>query len=656
LCGIAGIYDHNLDRASQDSLIKGMISALQHRGPDGWGTYITPGCVLGHTRLSIIDIEGGNQPFMSERYVIAYNGEVYNYIELRDDLWKEGVKFHTRSDTEVVLRAFEYYGTSCFSKFNGQFALIIWDRREKRIIIARDRYGVRPLYILEHGGSYYFSSEVKAFDYIPGYTRSIDRKNMLNHALLWNTLGSGTVFNDIRSLPGGTYEIYSDGGGVERHRYYEVGESAGTVSPDYESAREEFVSLLNDAVRLRLRSDVPVGTYLSGGIDSSVITYLTKQNKNEKFKSFSVGFDDKEYDESVFQLEMADKLNSDHYMVGVDYTDIDDNYREASYHFERPVFRTAPVPLFLLSRLVREKGITVVLTGEAADEILYGYDAFKELILLDSWKKNPESEDHVKMIRQLYPHLQHYADPRKFGFIKMYYEEFLDSYDNELVGLNIRIRNNAILANVFNKDWNISFSQDELIEEVKTILPDNFDSWTILQKNQFLEMKTLLSGYLLSSQGDRMSMAHGVEGRYPFLDHRLIEKLFYYNDSYKLNGFSQKYILRESFRGIIPDSILDRPKKPYTAPDLQSFFRDGRWSESADYFLSHDRISDYGIFNPRFVERFMGKFEKGLPGEIGYRDNMIISFIISAQMIEYWIKNPKKHVLHETLQNVKIFD
>lgn len=656
MCGIAGIYNNKLDRHSQTRLIKDMTAALQHRGPDGWGIYVTPGFALGHARLSIIDLEGGSQPFITDRYVIVYNGEVYNHIELRDELVTKGASFISRSDTEVVLRAFEIYGTNSFSKLNGQFAFIIWDRLEKKIIIARDRYGVRPLYILEHNGSFYFTSEMKAFDAIPDYKRSIDKKNMLNHALLWNTLGETTIFEHIRSLPGGTYEVYEGGRMIEHSRYYEIGESTGLISPNYNDAKEEFISLLDDAVRLRLRSDVPVGTYLSGGIDSSVITYLTKLNKNEKFKTFSVAFEDREFDESRFQNEMVSMLNSEHHMVGIDYAAIDENYCEASYHFERPVFRTAPIPLFLLSRAVRENGIVVVLTGEAADEILYGYDAYKELILLDTWRKNPESSEHQTMIKQLYPHLQYYADPKKFGFIKMYYEEFLDSFDNELVGLNIRIRNNAILANIFNKDWDISFDHDALLEEVKKILPENFYSWTLLQKNQFLEMKTLLSGYLLSSQGDRMSMAHGVEGRYPFLDHRLVEKLFYFNDSFKLNGFSQKYLMRDAFRGILPDSILDRPKKPYTAPDLQSFFRDGSWSESSNYFLSPERIKDYGIFDPRYVERFMRKFEKGLPQEIGYRDNMIISFILSAQMIEYWVRNPKKNALPESLKTVEFYD
>ncbi len=656
MCGITGILDRKISRDDQRGLIMDMTATLQHRGPDGWGIFLAPGCALGHTRLSIIDLAAGHQPLDTGRHVISYNGELYNHVEIRDELRGKGVVFNTRSDTEVVLRAYEFYGTECFSMFNGQFAILIWDRHERKLIIARDRYGVRPLYILKQSDAFYFSSEMKAFDAIKGYHRTIDKNNLLTHALTWNTLGDTTIFENIRSLPGGTFEIYNSDDTVFNGQYYELGESEQERTTDFKTAREEFTSLLDDAVNIRLKSDVEVGTYLSGGIDSSVITHLTRQHNNGKFKTFSVGFTDSEFDESKFQNEMAVKLNSDHLMLNIDSALIDKTFLEASYHFERPVFRTAPVPLFLLSEAVQKKNIKVVLTGEAADEILYGYDTYKELMMLQLWRREPDSEEPSQMIRQLYPHLQHFADPKKLGFMKMYYEDFLDDFDNELVGLNIRIKNNVIMANVFNKDWGVSFDKGALIEEVKKVLPSNFNEWSLLQRNQYLEMKTLLSGYLLSSQGDRMSMAHGVEGRYPFLDHRLIEKLFYYDDSFKLSGFSHKHILRDAFRGVIPESIIDRPKKPYTAPDLQSFHRDGAWSESASYFLSPERIAEYGIFDPSFVKRFTRKFENGLPDGIGYRDNMVISFILSAQMIQYWILNPKKHYLLEDLKTVEIID
>jgi asparagine synthase (glutamine-hydrolysing) len=224
------------------------------------------------------------------------------------------------------------------------------------------------------------------------------------------------------------------------------------------------------------------------------------------------------------------------------------------------------------------------------------------------------------------------------------------------VGLNIRVHNNCILSNFFNKDCNIELGNGELLENVKSILPGNFDSWSLLQKNQFLEMKTLLSGYLLSSQGDRMSMAHSVEGRYPFLDHRLVEKIFYYPDVFKLNGFSQKHILRKAFRRFIPASIIDRPKMPYQAPDLKSFFKGGSLSETASHFLSRNMIKKYGVFDEKYVDKFIRKFQKGVPDQIGYRDNMLATFLLSSQIASYWMKNPVAHRLEDRLKVVEIID
>jgi len=238
----------------------------------------------------------------------------------------------------------------------------------------------------------------------------------------------------------------------------------------------------------------------------------------------------------------------------------------------------------------------------------------------------------------------------------MYYEGFLNDYNNELAGLNIRVHNNKALANYFNKDFNISYNKEKLIEKINSILPDNFHKWTLLQKNQFLEIKTLLSGYLLSSQGDRMSMAHSVEGRYPFLDHRLIETLFYYPDKFKLNGFKQKYMLRKAYKSVIPNSIRNRPKRPYMAPDLISFFSNGNLTEQAAYFLSSKMIKDYGIFDNKIVSRLIDKFERKMPDEIGYRDNMLFTFILSCQMADYWTRNPKNTRFDNKLKTTEITD
>jgi asparagine synthase (glutamine-hydrolysing) len=575
---------------------------------------------------------------------------------LREELQQEGAVFKTRSDTEVVIKAYERWGVDAFPRFNGQFAILLWDRINKRLVVARDRYGVRPLFVTRWQDAWYFASEMKAFDALPEFRREYDIQHLFEHGLLWNTLGSDTVYKGIRTVEAGTVEIYAGSAAPAVHRYYSLGCTPQGRPAPFHEAQEELCDMLRDAVRLRLRCDVPVGVYLSGGIDSSVIALLTSQIMGERFKSFSVTFGDPDFDESRYQNEMVAAIRSEHHSVGIDYDAISDHFVETIYHAERPLFRTAPVPLFMLSQLVRANDIKVVLTGEASDEILFGYDSYKELKLLEFWARSPRSSWRPLLIKRLYPHLRHYADERGFGLMKLYYEDFLGTFSNPLAGLNIRIQNNTVLAAAFNKELGVQFKKDALIDRVAATFPAGHGDWTMLQRNQFLEMTTLLSGYLLSSQGDRMSLGHGVEGRFPFLDHRVVEKVFSWPDSYKLNGFSQKHILRHAFRGLLPASIIDRPKLPYQAPDLRAFIRNGRPVPLVEQYLSPEMIREYGVFDERFVARFLRKFSERPPDQVGYRDNMTLVFMLSAQLAQYWARNPRKTIMDEKLRTVDIIE
>lgn len=656
MCGIIGIYGLNKDKYSRLSQVKQMTSSLAHRGPDGWGYYISSQIGFGQTRLSIVDLSTGDQPMKSGKYVIVFNGEIYNYIELKNELRKSGITFQTTSDTEVLLKAFEHWGTKCFSLLNGQFAVLIWNTEEEILTIARDRFGIRPLYLIEFQKNIFFSSELKAFDQIEGYQREYDFKRLYEHALFWNTYGDHTVYKNIKSLPGGTFAIFSRGKIIQQNKFYEIGSECRINGNSLSQVTDDFKELMDDSVKLRLRSDVPVGAYLSGGIDSSVILHLIRNHNKKHFKTFSVTFSDQEYDESEYQMDMVRSIDSDHYPINITYKKVDEAFPDAVYHFERPVFRTAPVPLFLLSEEVRKTDIKVVLTGEGADEILWGYDSFKEMKLLQFWSRFPDSSIRPQLIKKLYPHLNHYSDSRQFGMMKMFYEGFFGSLNNELASLNIRMQNNQIMQNYFHPDRRIKLEKETIIEEIRTWLPRNYNDFTLLQKSQYLEMKTLLAGYLLSSQGDRMSLAHGIEGRYPFLDHRVVDFLFSINERFKLNGFDQKYLLKKAYYNDIPSSIVNRPKRPYMSPDLRSFIIDDKLTKNASFFLDQQLIRDYGIFNYKWVDRFLSKFQNGIPRNIGYRDNMIITFILSAQIAQYWAKNPRKFNLPDKLLTVAIND
>ena len=562
MCGIVGILKPGAPEEIKNK-IEQLVPYIDHRGPDDWGSFASRGIGLGHSRLSIIDFSHGQQPMNSEKSCIAFNGEVYNYIELRKELAAEGAVFNTESDTEVVQRAIEWWGESAYAKFNGQFAVLFWDKRTKTLTAVCDRYGIRPLYYFHYEGGWYFSSEMKVFDHINGRTRYWAPQNLFEHGLFWNTFSGDTVFKDVYSLEGGHFMKFSENEVSASVPYYILGEhySGKETGLSEEDLTEALKEKLEESVRLRLRSDVPVGCYLSGGIDSSVTSLLAKRVNKKQFKSFSITFSDKIFDESEYQHMMVKSLDSDHYSVNIDGKTVADNFYNAAKHFERPVFRTAPVPLYLLSEKVRRENIKVVLTGEAADEVLFGYDTNKELKLLSLWKNGLNENEILNTVMQLNPHLDYYKDKEQLGFLKMYYESFVGRSDTPLAGLVMRVNNNQVLSNMFNKDWGLSFELEKISDQLDNLTPEHVKDWDIFRRNQYLEMKTLLPGYLLSAQGDRMAMAHGIEGRFPFLDHNLIEWLLTVPTDMKIKGFSTKNILKETFKNDIPEPIVNRPKR-----------------------------------------------------------------------------------------------
>ena len=656
MCGIAGILGSDLSVAERREQLAFMLGSIAHRGPDAWGTYVNSCVALGHVRLSVIDVTDGHQPLVHGRVTgrvtgreagqgaahdagqdaLSYNGEVFNHVELRRQLEGFGERFHTRSDTEVLLRALQHWGLDALPRLNGQFAFLYWDAAQRRLVAARDRYGILPLYYTSHEGRIYFASELKAFDAVPGFRRRLEPGHVLEHGLLWNTLEDRTVYAGIRSVEAGTCVLFGTPGrsAPERTlRYYRLGEgSREPVPATFDEAKGLLRQKLGDAVALRLRSDVPVGNYLSGGVDSSVIALLTDRLRTDRFRTFSIAFADPAYDESRYQAQMAARLRTEPFTLTVSDADIEQNFERAVRHGERPVFRTAPVPLLLLSRHVRESGIRVVLTGEAADEILWGYDSFKELKLLRFWARFPQSRLRPQLIRTLYPHLAHYRDSAQFGLMRMFYEGFLDTYDNALGGLNFRVHNNGILRSYMRPEHQEGMSNGALLERVRALLPPDASDLTMLQRNQILEMRTLLPGYLLSCQADRMSLANGVEGRYPFLDHELVEWAFQLPDHFKLPLLSHKHLLREAFRDDLPPEIVDRPKQPYQAPDLKAFFPGGRLCPLAQEHLDPRAIESVGLFDARMVQRFTAKFARGVPARLGYRDNMVFCFLLSTQI------------------------
>ena len=373
MCGIAGV--HNLvDRVVDPHMLREMIDALRHRGPDDVGIHIDRQTGLGHARLSIVDISGGSQPMHegNRSLWITFNGEIFNHIELRDELIQKGHRFATRSDTEVILRLYQEDGEKCVERLNGQWAFAIWDSRRKKLFLSRDRLGVRPLFYTRTASSFLFASEIKALLASPEVERELDPHALDQIFTFWVTVPPRTAFKKIWQLPPG-HSLVLENGQIRISEYwhleYEPPENQASADKE-ERLAEDLLSLLLDATRIRLRADVPVGAYLSGGLDSTVVAALARKLVGDRLRTFSVGFEDAEFDETAFQKEAATFLDTRHSDVRCSREDIARVFLDVVWHTEQPILRTAPAPLFLLSKLVRDKGYKVVVTGEGADEIL----------------------------------------------------------------------------------------------------------------------------------------------------------------------------------------------------------------------------------------------------------------------------------------------
>jgi asparagine synthase (glutamine-hydrolysing) len=407
MCGIAGYFNISTQTSPAYGQLGCMIHQLRHRGPDGYGFYGDERVGLAHARLSIIDLEGGWQPIHNEDKTlwVIFNGEIFNYKELRKELEARGHRFFSQSDTEVIVHLYEEKGEACLADFNGQFALVVYDKEHGSLFFARDRFGIRPFYYCYHRGKFYFASEIKAiFAADPAIPRSLNPGVIQDVFTYWAPMGEETAFRGIFQLEPGCCATLRPGAALRIRQYWELpfGEEARTF-PSETACAEEFRELLIDAVRLRLRADVPVGAYLSGGLDSSAITTLVRHYTKNPLKTFSIGFSDTVYDESREQAEVVRHLGTDHHMVHCTYEAIAEHFPTVIRHTEVPILRTAPTPLFLLSRLVRQNGHKVVLSGEGADEILGGYDLFKEVKIRTFIQRMPNSSLRPLLLNRLYP-------------------------------------------------------------------------------------------------------------------------------------------------------------------------------------------------------------------------------------------------------------
>ncbi|WP_372643004.1 asparagine synthase (glutamine-hydrolyzing) [Ancylomarina sp.] len=640
MCGIVGFYPCFNNDESID-VLRRMLTRIKHRGPDQSGIVLTNEIGLGSVRLSILDLDNGRMPLSNEDGTlwIVFNGEIFNYLELKRELKEKGHVFKTTTDTEVVLHLYEEYGVESLSKLNGQFAITIWDTLKKELFLARDRVGIRPLFYSKVNTGIVFASEMKALFEHPNIEAQISPVALTQIFTFWTTLSPLTIFKDILEVQPGHY-ILANGTDIKEEKYWELPLCKSNEYRDItmSEAVDEFRNIFSDAVKIRLRADVPVGAYLSGGLDSSVTTSFIKENNPDQLQTFSLRFADKEFDETDFQNEAVSFFKTEHNSIICESNNISHIFSDIIWHLETPILRSSPSPMALLSGLVKKNNIKVVITGEGADELLGGYNIFKEALIRQFWAKDPKSKYRPLLLKRLYPYLPQMNGAKA---LNLFFSYKLTDTDSLVYSHLLRWNNTSRIKKYFSKNLKAELDNYQPILELENSLGNKFEGVDLLSRAQWLEIKLFMSGYLISSQGDRMAMANSVEGRYPFLDHRVIEFCMQLPAKFKLNCLNEKVLLKKMMNEKLPDQIINRPKQAYRAPAINNF--------DSDYIknmLSEKNIMTSGIFDSEMVKKLVLKLDS--KKNISEVDKMAYMGILSTQILDDLFVRKQRSELKES--------
>jgi asparagine synthase (glutamine-hydrolysing) len=638
VCGIAGFSGADVRPDEAYPLLQRMIHTLAHRGPDGYGFHADHGIGLAHARLSIIDLSTGDQPIHNPSRTVwtVFNGEIFNYVELRRELEAEGRVFYTQSDTEVIVHLYDRDGDDFVQHLNGQFAIALWDATRRRLVLARDRAGIRPLYLAREAGRLWFASEPKALLAALPQCAVLDPRGLAETLATWSPIEPHTVYRGIESLPPGHLLVREADGRETLRRWWdwtfpdEADTSPSRFPMDVETATAELRALLIDAVRLQLRADVPVGAYLSGGLDSSGIVAMIRGFTDTPVRTFSVAFEDGEFDESEHQMAMVRHLGTDHTTLRCTRRDIGEAFPRLIRHTGTPVLRTAPVPLMLLAGSVREHGYKVVLTGEGADEVFGGYDLYKEAKIRRFWARQPDSRLRPRLLERLYGYLPN-SPVRNPAFAQSFFGQGMQHLHRPVFAHVPRWTTSQRALGLLSPELRAEIGTFDPLDAFEATLPAEIARWSPLARDQYVEAKSLLSGYLLSSQGDRVAMANSIEGRVPYLDHRVIEFANRLPPSWKIRGMTEKWLLRRALRDLLPDDILQRTKQPYRAPDSASFFFDGEPLDYVADLMSEASLREAGYFDAAAVGRLFDKCRAGRA--TGFADNQAFVGVLSTMLV-----------------------
>ena len=611
MCGISGIVAADRLHTDEPTRATLMRDVMVHRGPDGAGLHVDEYVALGHNRLSIVDLAGGHQPLANEdeRIWITFNGEIYNHASVRPGLEAAGHKYRTRSDTETIVHAYEQWGDDCVHQFRGMFAFAIWDAPRRRLLLARDRLGVKPLYwtrvpaTADRGERLLFASEIKAI-LESGLVPARPNERVLSEVLATRyTAGAETLFEGIYKLQPGHRLVYENGR-IQISKYWDVPQDGADPElaglPDVELV-DRFRSLLQESVRLRLMADVPLGMFLSGGIDSSAVAALMAREVDRPIETFSVAFEDRAFSELTYAREVAKAVGAHPHEIVIDDNDFFGALPRLVWHEDEPIAHPSSVPLHFVSALARQH-VKVVLTGEGSDELLAGYGKYPRALL--NWKAGGVYERVVPaavraavasaVVPRLPERLARYATRSFLAMPRTPAAMFLDNF----AGIPLRQQHELLAAPLAGADpYASSLQYFGDVEDAQ-----------VLNRLLYTDLKTYLVELLMKQ--DQMSMSTSIESRVPFLDHKLVEFGARLPDRMKLSGFTTKRVLREAVRGLLPDSILTRKKMGFPVPFAG--WAANAWHGVAREVLLDARTRQRGILNPAGVERLLDDHRAGV--------------------------------------------
>ena len=604
MCGITGVFHFDKQRPINQYRLKEMTNIIKHRGPDGEGFFIKKNVGLGHRRLSIIDLSTGDQPMFSHdrKKILVFNGEIYNYIELREKLIKKGYKFRTDSDTEVVIKAYEEWGYECQNKFNGMWAFALWDIQKQELFLSRDRIGEKPLHYALYDNTLLFGSEIKSF-FTYGLPKESDLEFLEIYSVFKSIPAPYTFFKNVKKLMPGHYMVVNSDG-YKEHKYWDLPEiDENNLITDKKHVYEQFSSLFQDSVKIRMRSDVPFGAFLSGGLDSSSIVALMSEISPFPVNTFTIGYKESDYDESDLASLVAEKFKTVHNLGYVEAASFEDTLSKIAFHYDEPFGDSSAIPTGYVSKFAA-KHVKMVLTGDGGDEVLSGYSSYQGVKFSQKYQQLPGAIQEilpkgVEAFKSLTKGGVRYKLNRYSHLLKTASKDF----DYRLLDKRAKPNLDSIkgIINPDIKTWPAKEFINDFLE--KSPYKDDF------YKQMYLNYKfDLPNDYLVKV--DRMSMAHSLETRLPFLDHRLIEFMAGVDKKVKMQGWETKSVLRNTIGHKLPIKLLKGSKKGFRVPVREWFKTPELKRKLMDLGEKSDFIND-NIFSKLVNENYNGTEDHG---------------------------------------------